>query len=975
MSRAATPTEVGYFAEQNQWSICRAIIDDPEIVFACLVNQVFTSYDRVAAITFDGVTTGAYGDVYFGQTVMVGSAAGLSDYGMTYIRKAATSTRLFVAVSSGVYYPDNAYITVINDWSIFPKNPSSLTDGSLLINYDEVYTDQMSTRKAIISAGGDRVLELVGADVSDDFTLTGAATYVTACAGATVDGDTTDTPTVTIDTAGRYVVKIVATAANGKVTTTYRIINVWDTSNPPPTIVLSNNQGSINGGGWSAHVRTYAPVTLRDRQRVQIFADDYYGATRASVGALAGCENIVLTGWVDAQSVVQDKDKGVTEFDVYGPAYWLDKTYDLTSVSLTHVSTTPANFREMQDLTIDIAIWNLFENYSTLLNCCDLLLTGDTRKLPGELVTPASGLLAQANSILENIQAYLTVNQYGQVIAQIDVPLLPVAGRGSVPTVTTLTGKDFESIDIDKIVVTTTSQVVLAGLYANGTQSISYYALAPGHTPLPHGSPTSPATVYTPSQAALNETAGNMLAKDNRPYKFSITGLRGNNRLIDIAGQQRIDLTIVAADNALGLEFSGHTIIRSISRSHDPETGAWTIDMECEAETVATLYTNGDVPVVETVTDTTGSFDDAWTPPEMPPFDSAMEPFEPFDPVTIAPEPTPVDEPRYCWLVTEGKLFYTRNLDAAATDVAWYRLGALMESIEGVVVNNAGRYYAWNSHEIFTGVYDSSPTRLAGDYFFRDEKGHPSTLQIYAVGVMPGEDKIIVITSDNPYSGIANSWTGTSAGLVYADQLSLHLAYRAAEISYSINKWILTTVVGGGDTPYSFRFAEDGTEEGAFVNIPTQFPYHVRAGTSDICWCTYHNGGSGSVKVYGNGETRLLNAGFSFSGARQATGVDPTGQYLIAANQAYDPYRSNDFGATWNLFFFPKVDARYAAIKGIDANRFVFASGAKEAGYHDSGVYVTVDFGDTWSDNKIGNLAVMTTLGDEFQPAMIQVLP
>src|SRR6185369_11065400 len=71
----------------------RLFLLQPTVVFAGRVNLASATYP-LQEIPFDGVTTGAYGDISAGMTIVLGSSAGASDYGRQRIRKAATSTTI-----------------------------------------------------------------------------------------------------------------------------------------------------------------------------------------------------------------------------------------------------------------------------------------------------------------------------------------------------------------------------------------------------------------------------------------------------------------------------------------------------------------------------------------------------------------------------------------------------------------------------------------------------------------------------------------------------------------------------------------------------------------------------------------------------------------------------------------------------------------------------------------------------------------
>ena len=426
MTRAATITEVGKFASEKQWSLVYAYIHTAATVLACQVNQAVIDYDMLSELAFDGVTAGASSDVLAGMTVLVGRAPGLCDRGMGYARKAPTSSLLYLGETSGIHAQNNDYITVLNEFGLWLKQASiPLTTGTVLLDTDLVYSDQLAVRKSIVLAGGDRALELSGSSVTAVYALSGAASYVTTCSGASVSGGTTATPSVTVSAAGDYRVTIVATASTGAVTTTHRWLHVVN-SGQARNAVLTDN--SADGSGWSAHVKMPDSTSgVRDRAKVLLFARDYYDGTLGSIGSLTGCENGVHVGWIDGKSITQDINGGTVEFDVRPASWWLDQIRNPVEIKISQVTATPATWKEMQTLSVDAMVWHILEHFTTALNSMDVILTGDTRTAVS-MTAPIGSLWGQITAIADGlIKANSFVNQYGQLVISIATPLVPVS--------------------------------------------------------------------------------------------------------------------------------------------------------------------------------------------------------------------------------------------------------------------------------------------------------------------------------------------------------------------------------------------------------------------------------------------------------------------------------------------------------------------------------------------------------------------
>ena len=111
----------------------------PTVLFRAKVDQASFAYP-LDQVTFDGVVTGTYSDIWPNATVRFGSTAGGDDLGITRVRKLATSTTLYVGRSSqGNHYgeldlADNCWIDVLWDFRVWPKIPTIAADGTRYID-------------------------------------------------------------------------------------------------------------------------------------------------------------------------------------------------------------------------------------------------------------------------------------------------------------------------------------------------------------------------------------------------------------------------------------------------------------------------------------------------------------------------------------------------------------------------------------------------------------------------------------------------------------------------------------------------------------------------------------------------------------------------------------------------------------------------------------------------------------------------
>lgn len=109
----------------------------PAAIFKARANMPGTITYPITSLVFDTVTVGAFGDVFFDMTLLLGSTEGADDLGRTRVQNNATSTTIpLMRTSQGVEdgeltIVDNAYITVLDDFRVWSKIPSFSEDGTI----------------------------------------------------------------------------------------------------------------------------------------------------------------------------------------------------------------------------------------------------------------------------------------------------------------------------------------------------------------------------------------------------------------------------------------------------------------------------------------------------------------------------------------------------------------------------------------------------------------------------------------------------------------------------------------------------------------------------------------------------------------------------------------------------------------------------------------------------------------------------
>jgi len=247
---------------------------------------------------------------------------------------------------------------------------------------------------------------------------------------------------------------------------------------------------------------------------------------------------------------------------------------------------TPDDWMHVQGLTIDKGLWYLVHWRSTVDKIVDVYPSGDTRR-----VFDTSGNLGnlwdQLKSFAENkIGAKPACDRFGRLFVQIDPNLLENEDRDGLPVVQAITKGDWrDQIQIAKR-LPQTSLLETAGFGYVGGEWAPILSRAPGNTMNQIGSFKSRYNLVFSSQEQANSLTALIFAAENNPFPVVPISLACNQRLIDIAPQQYVTLSVAVEDTPRGLVWTNRRLIpRRVTYLHDGQSGAMLTDIECEAET------------------------------------------------------------------------------------------------------------------------------------------------------------------------------------------------------------------------------------------------------------------------------------------------------------------------------------------------------------------------------------------------------
>lgn len=644
MARILTGTELGYQRRDGQRSRLYLDIHSPISVFTALVNGDPASDDQLSQVTYDGGSAD-FADVCIDQTVLVGTSAGAHDLGHARVRGNNTlegaplsgvSGTLYLGEISEIVWQDNAYLTILDEFGLWPRHIRITDAGVIYMDYDLAYVDQHTDFDPVPVMGPHAIKWLpksgeviVRFDASASWALgeTVDTWAWTATGCKSIAGDTTATPTITYDATGRFRVDLeVTVSGTGKVFTGRRYVRIFDKDDMPATqFTLDDCRGSFESRGWSFSVTMFDEANLteiRDRAMVILFAEDWYGSLETSIGPIISSgnllrANILAVGWIAGESIRWNPELGSVSFEVQGPQFWLSQMPGFPS-GLEDVAGVPATWIEASDLTDRIALFHFFHYCSTASRMMDLYLYPDTT-LAGAALSegeerqiavfnaPPSNLLDQAaQSVFASVRAHITCDRYGRMFAQRDLNEIPVADRttgagGNAPAVQTITTADWrDAITIQRRIVTPLALLDSSGVAYKDASATALFSLSPGHVFRRYGDleamPQLALWTGVSAQALANALCGLIAGKANNEYPVLNIPLAGNYRGFDIAPWQYASLTIASTDTERGITESLSLIPRGLSFSHDPVSGVLLVDGEFEASTTPQDSRDGDVP-------------------------------------------------------------------------------------------------------------------------------------------------------------------------------------------------------------------------------------------------------------------------------------------------------------------------------------------------------------------------------------------
>jgi len=546
----------------------------PNTVLSCQVTgSAVAKGDRV--IGYDSVTEGSYLLVKRGMTLLIGTTAGDDDKGILYV-KSATAATITVGENSSVDWAEDDYLTILDFfqiWPVYPRYTSDEEDITVYKDYDVAYSDQNEVLGALVCMGPNHAgfLDSPTGTSSVYYSASGTSNLSTGdlsyhwhfTGNCLPTGSHVQTPgNVLYGEAGHYSAYLTVSGTTGSVETSTRHISIYDRPGEGANVpilswgVESELSGDRNAGGYSIRLWVKENVDdIQDGALVVLFADDWYGTTKQSIGGhFPNRRSVIFVGYVLGDTISFDYQQSRVLFTVSSPTE-LMKIVEAFSVSVED-STNPtvdaglkggSPWFYLVGLTMETALYHYIRWNTTINLCCDVEYNATDFNLQF-FDADRSSLYNAVNALMESAVLGKTVcDRHGKLWFEVEYEAIDNAAT-AIPLNMFLDNHDWQGQpSISERVVNSVSFLEMGGVYWQGAVANAFTPMlssAPGTVPAYRGSPVRLHGHALSSQDQLDSMCGNVYANRNAKYPEVAINLVGNYRNLDIAPQERVTLTM-----------------------------------------------------------------------------------------------------------------------------------------------------------------------------------------------------------------------------------------------------------------------------------------------------------------------------------------------------------------------------------------------------------------------------------------------
>lgn len=589
-----TPSQLELVRTHPQQTRLYLSIFQPRIVFQCKVNNPSAAKgDRI--IPYNNVSFGAYTNVEAGMTLLIGTSLGGSEVGRLRIRSVDAS-QFIVSENSNINWQDQLFLTVLRYWEVWPIFPRIIQDPNNEENvifykdYDIAYTNQNTVLGTFVCAGPHRGAFLDGGQALIWYSSTGtynvngsSLSYYWEFEGGTPATSTSPDPGyVAYSTPGHYVTKLSISGSAGESDVTYRYVSIYDrpsAGNKPPIEKweLSTMDGSRSEGGInSVTLRVYDQIQISDNAVVVLFAEDWYGNTKQSLGGnYPNAPDIFFVGYVEKDTIQYNYQKSFIQFNATSITGLMKNAVGF-SVS-TQDDAAPDTWYKIYALDVRRAIYHYLRWHTTVQNVADFQFVGQDYPIQYFDADRTSMFDALDNLMRGTLIGSLVADRQGKLWAEVDAQAYSNP-TGTFAPVMSISKRDWMGEpQVEERVQDETSYIEYGGIAYTGIASGTFQALlagAPGNAPSFRGKADSPVEgLALSSQAQLNQLVGNILANKNTRVASVRLNITENLRNLDIAPQETVSVHIDAQDTNKNIPIDILGIPDNFSWKYDHENG------------------------------------------------------------------------------------------------------------------------------------------------------------------------------------------------------------------------------------------------------------------------------------------------------------------------------------------------------------------------------------------------------------------
>ncbi len=621
-------------ADGHKAALYLSILVPDSILVARLNNGDAARGDR--SIVYDGGSgsSAEYARIQAGQPLWVGTAAGLHDRGITRVKSITgdeTSGTITVAENASIGWADDDYLTVKEEYPLFPKFPRFTSVGGTVTfykDYDTAYTDENEEPPPVGIMGPHRAGMLSGGtvrfylDSSDSYAVAPGATIASTAWASTGGGDTTiDSAAsaathIDITAADYYWIACTVTDDNGKTQTTRRCYLVHNATvghadYPHVDFEITTFNGNWNRGGWNIglNVRDNGTLTdIPDKALIVIWQDATYGSTNQDIGGWklnsADARFVLFAGYVRGDTVTRDWATSRVQFQASSITGLMQKT-PADGIYLGARVDQTQDWNKYTSLTFTRALHHLFKYHSTLLEIADVYMPSNSlyRFKDCEEFSPGT-LYRQAAAFAKSFSIYagLCANKSGQIHIERDINSINATDRGNVQDVSDIgetDRRDRPDLTLLRQEEARVYSVSTSGFSWDGTDALPFISNAPGIVKNDEGRGIRnlERQIFA-DQDNANEFCGRIMAIENNDIREIRVPFKGHYLgVLDIVPQEWWRMSLSSGDTERGITLSNRQMVpRTVTASFDMANGVIKANAIMEPEAAGVDGLTSDYP-------------------------------------------------------------------------------------------------------------------------------------------------------------------------------------------------------------------------------------------------------------------------------------------------------------------------------------------------------------------------------------------